>query len=172
MVHGDKRNKSGINEFVRKCIRIYPSVICACVVYVFIWYIYNMFCNEYLLGERFGVIQVIASLLLFHQGWAIEIVPAVNNPTWYLCVLILCYIVYYCINYFAFEKRMFGFVLIVIISTVSFKLGISLPFFRLLTQRGYSSFLLDALYIYCCRLMCTPFYGHSLRVISEIWTGV
>lgn len=150
-VYNDRCDEHCIKSFLHKCKRIYPMAIFAGVVLIAIVFCYRWEFDEWIFNEQYGMWNIITSLLLIHQGWIYEMLPAINNPTWYLCVLILCYIIFYLIKAICrkigicLEKRWILYVIIVLISAYALHTNISLPFFRLSSQRGYSSFFMGCL---------------------------
>lgn len=100
MAMNDKKEKSVIRRFFGKCIRVYPSSILACTATLVVAYT-----GYFLLGEFMdtsvdysNIITIFSSYLLVFSGWFMDIGLGINNPTWYLCVLLLCYIIYYGID--------------------------------------------------------------------------
>ncbi len=68
---------------------------------------------------------------------------AANNPTWYLCVLLICYILYWLMIWFAEKQKItpfYFFVLGMFIGIGIGSFGINLPFFNGSTARGYIGF--------------------------------
>ncbi len=96
-----------------------------------------------------------------NQGWVIEYAPAINNPIWYICVLMWLYLIYY-----AAEKiiRRFGsgkaeYVRIVVYGTLilvgaaGWHFRFSIPFLYLSDCRGYAGFILGVFLCYLSRRM-------------------
>lgn len=80
-----------------KCLRLYPMAMLACAVYVALG-----FAHRILLGAWYwpvgsgGLWTVFNSFLLTYTNGTVT-VPNIgaNNVTWYLCVLLNCYIIFY-----------------------------------------------------------------------------
>ena len=136
-------------SFIKKCSRLYVCSSVACMALLVINGLYIYCYGQGVFGKKYYVQNILTSLLLVHQGWVIDVLPAVNNPTWYLCVLILCYILYYGIKYFTDKyfliSESYIYLMIIIISVIGKKIEITLPFFRASNQRGYTAFFVGVL---------------------------
>ena len=86
---------------------------------------------------------IAANFLLIFSGWPYFSMTGINNPTWYCCILIQCYIVFFIlIKAIKAEKiRPYLFVLVSVFSFIFYKIGI----IQNSTFRGLSSF-----FIGCC----------------------
>lgn len=49
--------------------------------------------------NHYTVWGIITSFFVVNQGWLFEFAPAINNPIWYICVLLWLYLLYYFIEY-------------------------------------------------------------------------
>lgn len=96
-------------------------------------------------------IKYATSFTLTFRGYPFIYSEGINNPTWYLCVLIQCYLIYYIVHYI-FSKLLnkrndktkticlsVFFLLIVVIFTILKITGV-LPDFMQDSSRGYISF--------------------------------
>lgn len=76
------------------------------------------------------------------DGWALAN-PCVNNPTWYVSVLIWCYIVFYVVTYFAkrigFDER-YGYIAMIFVGFGINTYQLNLPFLNSSVARGYVAF--------------------------------
>jgi peptidoglycan/LPS O-acetylase OafA/YrhL len=158
-VYGDKKeDRHYLRSFGHKCLRIYPYVWLACIVFLVITYSYYFLFGEWMLGNTYGLINILASFLLIHEGWWIDIKPAINNPTWYLCVLLLCYIVFYLVKWISSKTQIpdFAFYILIITGSVlAMYFEINLPLFMYATQRGYIAFFLGGLICRCVQRLTT-----------------
>ena len=86
---------------------------------------------------------IAANFLLIFSGWPYFSMTGINNPTWYCCILIQCYIVFFIlIKAIKAEKiRPYLFVPVAVFSFIFYKIGI----IQNNTFRGLSSF-----FIGCC----------------------
>ena len=151
MASGNNEDKSIIRRFVGKCIRIYPGTILACTAAILIAYAGYFLQGEFLptTVNYTNIGTIIASYTLTFCGWCFNIGLGINNPTWYLCVLLLCYIIYYVIEIVSqrvrFSKDIF-YIFVFGVSFVAFYFGKTLPwFFTNQNLRGYSCFFLGVL---------------------------
>lgn len=151
MAVSDRKDKTVIQKCLGKCVRIYPSTVLACSAMLLIMYV-----GYFLLGnfmntsiDYTNIVTIISSYLLIFTGWFLNIGLGVNNPTWYLCVLLLCYIIYYGIEVISEKTHLnqnIFYALMFVISFVGMYFGKSLPwFFTFQNQRGYTCFFLGVL---------------------------
>ena len=143
-----QQGNSIINFLKKRIIKIIPFSLFATIVTYTICIIYHCNTGNYIFDQNFSITQILTSLLLVNQGWLIEFFPAVNNPIWYLCVLMWLYIVYAILLQATNKhpksqtiKNMIYFILIVSgILGLHFKW--QLPFLHTTDCRGYNSFFL------------------------------
>ena len=107
MASSNNQEKSIIRRFVEKCIRIYPGTILACTAAIVIAYTGYFLHGEFLSTsvDYMSVGTIIASYTLTFCGWCFNSGLGINNPTWYLCVLLLYYILYYVIEFISQKVR-------------------------------------------------------------------
>ena len=77
-------------RFVRKALRIFPIVTIALLYAVAI----KLLRGELPL-ESWSLKAAFANALLMFRGWPGLSMIGVNNPTWYLCILLQCYVLFY-----------------------------------------------------------------------------
>lgn len=81
-------------------------------------------------------------------GWATSN-PMINNPIWYISVLLLCYLVMYILTFYAYKKNFSPYYLYIFIILVGLgcqTYGINLPFLNELSSRGYIAFFAGLVY--------------------------
>ena len=79
---------------------------------------------------------------MIQQGWGFNN-PWVNNPTWYISVLLLCYLFFYILFKVAKKLKideMYLYATMIFIGLSINKYAIQLPFFNTDVCRGYYSF--------------------------------
>ena len=140
-------DRTFMKYIIHKLKRYYPFAIIACIFSLIIALIYYTILGKPQFDLNYDFFTVIASIFLFHSGWIIEFSPAINNPTWYLCVLTICYMVFYFINKISNKKVKNTIPFIISVAMVpSYYVithwSISIPFFHLMNIRGYASFFL------------------------------
>ena len=99
----DDNNVFGISNVAKnlahKLSRIFPIVTIALIFEIIIKTIdYSLFATGDL-SSIYNVKTLFANFLLLFRGWGVFDMMGINNPTWYLCILIQCYIVFYVIIY-------------------------------------------------------------------------
>lgn len=97
-------------------------------------------------GNHYTVMGIITSFLMVNQGWLFEFAPAINNPIWYICVLLWLYLLYYFIEYTfkiaGGEAKILLYCSIALIGGVGWHFSLNLPFFYLSDCRGYATVFL------------------------------
>lgn len=144
-----KENNCFKEWFFGKLKRYYPFAFLACIVSLVIAAVYFLFTGLSLLSLNYDLPTIITSLTLTHTGWIVEFSPAINNPTWYLCVLTICYLWYFVLKS-CFKKNInmkrgrFIFVTVLMIPACYLVThGFSnVPFFRHADIRSYGSFFM------------------------------
>ncbi len=157
LVAKSKYKDTFVNNVKKRWLRLFPYALIATLTAYIVFVVYYMIIGTHLLDRSYSDPCVIASLLMVHQGWIIEFI-GVNNPTWYLCVLLWLYIVYYLINKlsdFAEKKYHKGniFKIICYVGFMLLGMGIrflhlDLPFLHESNGRGYTAFFIGVLLYY------------------------
>lgn len=138
--------------YIIKAIRIYPMAFFATGVYCVLALLYNKMTGIWF-GDAVidGWNALVSLLLISHGGIVLNVTIAANNPIWYLCVLLICYV----ILYFVYKATVKSGIPLVIFSLGMVVLGvgirvlnIEIPFFNYYTGRGYMAFFLGVV------LMC------------------
>jgi len=143
-------NVNVVRPILKKLSRIYPTVALSVTFILFVSSISILFFGVDLTGQSYSFVQIISSYLLVFYGWGIDAGFGVNSPTWYLCILILCYLIYYLVKRITaghYWYRITIYILIVITSLVfrQFYVASGLPFIGLANVRGYASFFIGVL---------------------------
>lgn len=130
----------------RRYFRLIPMVIVGALVYEFLICIYPILCSGLYKDKKFTIWGTLLDCLGVQAGWASQN-PCVNNPTWYISVLILCYIIFYFISWISSNRVSGGvvqssycYVIVMLIGLGITTYTISLPFLNEYTARGYFSF--------------------------------
>lgn len=106
--------------------------------------------GECIWGNQYTVPGIITSFLMVNQGWVFEFAPALNNPIWYICVMLWLYLLYYCLEYmlrkFSEENReklrLLLYCSIALIGGIGWHFSFSIPFLYLSDCRGYATFFM------------------------------
>lgn len=143
----DKSDKEYILKFINKVIRLWPMAAISTMFVICLG-----FMSKILLGIWWEEISVsiwnwFISIFLVFQGNAFGDVYGLNNPTWYLCVLLVCYAIYYFIAFksdsVSIEKILF--IIMIFIGSGIIEYGINLPFATEQDGRGYVSFFIGVI---------------------------
>lgn len=142
-------SKTLIGSFIGKLKRYYMFAALACIFSLVTALVYYYFYHTALFDLKYDPATVITSFLLIHTGWYIDFSPAINNPTWYLCVLTLCYLIYYIVYSLFKDYRYYFFLALIILMIpiyyyVTIK-NITIPFMRMGNVRGYTGFFTGCL---------------------------
>lgn len=135
-----------------KCLRLYPMAVLSVVVTAIVYLLYRICLGKLSEGITIGLWQLLNSITLTFVGGGIgNISLGINNPLWYLCVLLICYIIVYTLNWISLRLtiniKFFYFSMMVAgVSAVTYNLN--LPFLNFATGRGYSAFFLGMLFYY------------------------
>ena len=163
---------------LKKVSRLIPMAFLAVLSNFIISVLYKNLTGKLLFDESYSAIQVITSLLLLNQGWIVEFFPAINNPIWYLCVLMWVSILYTFIKYIVKDNNKtellisFSFVVLGIVGwRINIKYGFDLPFLHASDFRGYAAFFMGVcLYRIFCQLgeRNTSFISAGLVIVSLV----
>ena len=149
LAHPDERFKS---YFMRKAVRLYPMTVLSVLATAGLMVIYRTVRGGWFLDIAPGLWRMLNSMLLTHTGGGIsDLGLAVNNPTWYLCVLLICYVLLWQIVWVCRRMKVNPFYWFAAASAAGVgivKYGIRLPFVNYYTGRGYAAFFLGALLWY------------------------
>ena len=128
--------------FIRRIIRLMPLIIIAAISYEILLYIYPKVFGDYFYNLKPDFWGLIISMLGIQAGWTFEN-PMINNPMWYISVLILCYIIFYIITKISVLKNykcVYFYILLIFLGLSIQKNGTDLAFFNSYTARGYYAF--------------------------------
>lgn len=149
-----KNDKVTFRTFIgKKTLRLLPMVAISVVIYEILIHIYNNVYGVEYFGKHVTVWGSIVASLGIQEGWGISNY-GVNNPTWYISVLILCYVWFYVL--LTISKRinisyqwLFGLMILVGIGIRTY--NIELPFFNMQAARGYYAFFFGVLLCLICK---------------------
>lgn len=133
-------------QFLRKIFRLVPYVWISFIGFAIPVVIYKMLYGDWLLGRSYGLNQIISSILMINQGWIKEFPLGLNNPVWYIDVLILCYLIYYILLCMFKNNAKYVYVVLVGSSLVLKVLHTNgIPFLHDSSLRGYIAFFIGIL---------------------------
>ena len=128
------------SQFIKgKLIRLLPLLSISVLVEAGI-YIYD---RQFLgMDVQIGLWQIILNCLGIQNGWVTKR-TAVNGPTWYISILILCYFIFYILTYIAERMKISPYYLYICMIFLGMSIptfGIEGPFLNANTARGYIAF--------------------------------
>lgn len=131
-----------VKQIKKRLIRILPMTALSVIVMYIIYLIYKSLFHSALYSWDYNIYQLFSSLLLVNQGWIVEFFPGVNNPIWYLCVLMLLTIIYLLVAKICKNENRLIIVssIIIIIGLFGYYFQIDKPFLHNSSCRGYVSF--------------------------------
>lgn len=136
-------NKINLKEFfLKRLLRFAPLLLAGAVVYEIIIIIYKNLYNSFWLGIRPNLWGTIIDTLGIQAGWSFPN-PFVNNPTWCISVLLLCYVIFYISTKIAKKYNFspyYAYIFIILIGCGVKTYGIELPFLNVHSCRGFYSF--------------------------------
>lgn len=143
----DKKNKNYTLKFTKKVMRIWPM---AAISSVFVIGLGG--CSKLLLGKWWEEISNsiwnwFISIFLVFQGNAFKEEYGLNNPLWYVCVLFICYLIYYFICYKCDKDKAqrICFLIMVLIGSGIIEYEINFPFATIQNGRGYTGFFIGVI---------------------------
>lgn len=143
-----KRDGKLFGKIGKRLLRLMPMASISVIVCLIIEFIYKVKMGNTLLWDRwYSFAQIITSILMIGNGWFVEYSPLVNNPIWYLCILIVLTVLFVFINESVKSKKLNAvlYIMIVCAGLVGFKLQMNIPFLYLSNCRGYASFFIGVL---------------------------
>ena len=170
--------KSCRRSLLYRILRLYPSALLSCVfMFVMVWVIALLFEDSAPVEIPFTSFWMTAANFLFvDKGWFWAYIPSINFATWYLCVLIQCYIAFYAVKKISacvsFSRGLLYFaVLSVTLAGHSCLERMPyIPFFNGYSLRGYVPFFAGCL-LYEIYDKAKPTYINIMRGIGVL-TGI
>lgn len=128
------------SQFIKgKLIRLLPLLSISVLVEAGI-YIYD---RQFLgVDIQIGLWQIILNCLGIQNGWVTK-TAAINGPTWYISILILCYFIFYVLTYLAERVKISPYYLYVCMIFLGLSIStfsLEGPFLNSNTARGYIAF--------------------------------
>lgn len=135
---------AAVKRFLHKLYRIYPFAFIACAFALLVKsFSAGLIGNAAKLHELWNIKSLSANFLLLFRGWPFFSMTGINNPTWYLCILIQCYMLFYFIQWFFGKKRILRlifYVAVVVVSLITYKF----EWIQYETFRGLECFFMGA----------------------------
>lgn len=132
----------------RRYRRFLPLLAVTAVCYELLCLLIRHF-EPWLLSEymTLSVWGTVCNILCIQSGWCMKDM-LINNPTWYISVLMLCYIIFWLLTDLSRKKNIspvWGYLCMVMLGFSIQLSGMNLPFLNSMSARGYISFFLGLL---------------------------
>ncbi|WP_090167077.1 acyltransferase family protein [Pseudobutyrivibrio sp. 49] len=134
--------------YVKRLVRFFPLLFisAACYEVILNWF-------EQVFLYKWSDISIslwglIITSLGIQAGWSLDN-PVINNPTWYISVLMLCYVIFYFLIYIAKRLNLkveYLFIVMIFIGMGIRDFGLNLPFLNASSCRGYYAFFFGVLF--------------------------
>ena len=143
------RNGLSFGEyFKRRFIRFFPMVVIGAVGYeAFVVILNHVRLPDVTAFSELSLWGMITDFFMVQSGGALPN-PMINNPTWYISVLMICYVAFYLIVWLADRLRVkpwYMFAAMVFLGLGIQTYGINLPFLNGISSRGFIGFFLGVL---------------------------
>lgn len=134
----------GFLPYIKKrALRLLPLVVITSVAYEVLLVIYNNVCkSEWFLGNEISLWGLLLNCLGLQCGWFFKN-PGVNNPAWYVSVLLLCYVIYWLLDTWSRKKQVPAkmlYLAMIILGVITWVFDWNVPFVNAYAARGYYSF--------------------------------
>lgn len=146
-----ERIKQGLDFksfFINRVKRLLPLVAIAAILYECLIYFYFRIFGEKFLDQGLNFFGTVISILGIQAGWSFEN-PMINNPMWYISVLILCYILFYILTKVSILKKYdytYFYIILIFLGLSIQKNNTNSAFLNYYTARGYYSFFFGVLF--------------------------
>lgn len=127
---------------LKKAMRLLPLVAISAITFEILFHFYQLIYHQPWYDGKISVWGTIITSLGVQDGWVFEN-PNINNPVWYVSVLMLCYIIFYLLTYIGKRCKIpcyYLYILMIFIGLGIKNYSIELPFFNSTSSRGYYSF--------------------------------
>lgn len=105
-VYTDCEDSTGVyTPLLRKGIRLFPTVWLSLLSAVSLDFVGLLVCGKPFSYPVDDWRYLLANFTLTFSGWVSGFDNGINNPTWYLCVLMLCYWLYYLLKNFCIRRN-------------------------------------------------------------------
>lgn len=141
--------------WIKRYLRFAPMLFATSMAYFLLHSVYSSLFNKPWLISYPKIWEVFLNTLGIQAGWLIDvgILNYVNYPLWYISVLLLCYLVFYLVTWFAIRSKLPRFTSYLFIFIVGVVIRICLilelfdflPFLNAHSTRGFCGFFLGVL---------------------------
>ncbi len=134
--------------FLPRLKRLLPMVAIAAFGYQGLVFCYIKFVGTEWFMKPSGLWHTIVAALGMQEGWVFKENTYVNYPVWYVSVLLLCYVVFFCGTYIASQKKIsarYVYLFLIFLGIAIESYQWNYPFLNAYTARGYYAFFAGAL---------------------------
>ena len=120
------------------------TAVCYELMSLAVWHFMPQLADQFMTLSIWGTV---CNILCIQCGWCMDNV-FINNPTWYICVLMLCYIIFWLITDRSRKKNIspvYGYLIMIALGFSLIKIKAEYPFFNENAARGYIAFFLGLL---------------------------
>ena len=131
----------------KRAIRLLPMVAVSVIAFEIILYTYNSLYGIKWWNTDLSIWGSVIAMLGIQTGWGF-LDPLINNPIWYVSVLIACYLIFYVFTALSAKincKAAYFYVFFILLGIGIATYNINLPFLNLQMGRGYYSFFFGLL---------------------------
>lgn len=133
---------SFIKFYLKRIRRLLPIMIISIIMDAVIWETFKNIYNVTVGMDKINLKNIVISCLGLQAGWGVEN-PMINNPMWYISVLLLCYIIFYIITKISKKIKispfwLYGAMIAVGVSMITFHM--QYPLLNDYSYRGYICF--------------------------------
>ena len=136
-------------RLLHKFLRVYPMVFVSILICLLLKTLLSLVTADGQLTTLWNVYVLIANFGLLFAGYPFFHMIGINNPVWYVCILIQCYVIYYAYELILKKRgvknkdqwRSFFYISLIVSSLIAFR-------FEVLNEssfRGWSSFSIGIL---------------------------
>lgn len=137
-----------VQFYIKRAIRLLPLVAISAVFYELQLILYEHVAKQSYYGIQVSLFGILIDALgIQGDGWVFAN-PCVNNVTWYVSVLMLCYLTMYLVTWIASKlktKEMYFYVGMIFLGFAISTYGWNAPFLNASTSRGYIAFYIGLL---------------------------
>ncbi len=128
--------------YFKKIRRLLPLVACSAILYEILLYTYQSLYHTDWFGIQINIFGIFIDSLGIQNGWGFSD-PMVNYPTWYISVLLLCYIIFFIAIYISKKTNipeLYFYLFLILAGCGITTYELNLPFMTAQTARGYYAF--------------------------------
>lgn len=136
------KDSSFINFYSKRIRRLLPLMVVSVLVDVILWEFFKNTFNIIVGPDNISIKNIIISSLGFQAGWGFTN-PMINNPMWYISVLLLCYVIFFVTTKISRRIHMTPYILYMVMifcGIIICTCQLHLPFFNEYSYRGYICF--------------------------------